>query len=128
MTGERLTGIDLSVTSDHEDRMVVLPLSEILQVMLRHCREKYADRIELLFNHKVTNVGYDRETAWATVQAGTADEEKRTLKFEADYLIGCDGGKSVVRTTLFQRNWPGETFKCQLLVQNVSLAQSKLEV
>lgn len=117
-TGERLTGIDLSVVENDPDCMTVLPLSEILQIMLRHCREKYSEFIQIKFNHRVVDIGQDEKKAWAFVQVGVPGKEA-TEKVEADYLIGCDGGQSTVRKCLFQRNWPGETFKSRLLVQNV---------
>jgi 2-polyprenyl-6-methoxyphenol hydroxylase-like FAD-dependent oxidoreductase len=117
-TGERLTGIDLSTVNTEPDRMTVLPLNEILQIMFRHCQEKYSDLVEIRFNHKVVDIGQDATKAWAIVEVGAPGEEKKTATFEADYLIGCDGGQSTVRKCLFQRNWPGETFKSQLLVQN----------
>ncbi|KID62178.1 hypothetical protein H634G_00242 [Metarhizium anisopliae BRIP 53293] len=118
-TGQFLTGIDLSVVKADKDRMTILPLNEILQIMLRHCREKYSDYVTLLFNHKVVNINQDSRSATAVVEVGGQDEVKRTVTFEASYIIGCDGGQSTVRKTLFQRNWPGETFESRLLVQNV---------
>lgn len=75
----------------------------------------------VLFNHKVVNIGQDKNKAWAIVEAGADDEERKTLTFQADYLIGCDGGQSTVRKCLFQRSWPGDTFDHQLFVQNVSI-------
>lgn len=117
-TGEKLTGIDLSVTSNEPDRMTVLPLNEILQIMLRHCQEKYKDLVDVRFNHKVVDAGQNEAKAWAIVKIGIPGNEK-TEKFEADYLIGCDGGQSTVRKCLFGRNWPGETFDSRLIVQNV---------
>lgn len=116
-TGELLTGIDLSVVKDDEDRMVILPLNEILQIMLRHCREKYSEFITLLFNHKVIDLKQDSRTATVTVEVSAGI--KSTTTFTADYIIGCDGAQSSVRKTLFQRNWPGETFDSPLFVQNV---------
>jgi 2-polyprenyl-6-methoxyphenol hydroxylase-like FAD-dependent oxidoreductase len=126
-TGERLTGIDLSVVGSEPDRMTVLPLNQLLQIMLRHCQEKYAEYVTVLFNHKVVDIGQDEDKAWAIVEAGADGEEKKTLNFQADYLIGCDGGQSTVRKCLFQRSWPGETFEHQLLVQNVSPASTNTE-
>ena len=55
--GEKLIEIDMSVVADHEDRMTVLPLGEIIQIMYRHCVEKYSDFIEIRFNHKCLGVG-----------------------------------------------------------------------
>ncbi|UNI23283.1 hypothetical protein JDV02_009112 [Purpureocillium takamizusanense] len=131
-TGERIAGIDLSVVADEPDRMTVLPLSQMLDIMVRHCRERYAEHVTLLFNHKVERVGQDDAGAWAEVRllGGGGEEEEggrttttaaadRVVRFGADYLVGCDGSKSTVRQCLFQRHWPGETFAGQLLVQNV---------
>ncbi|OWT43555.1 monooxygenase [Pochonia chlamydosporia 170] len=118
-TGDVLTGIDLSVVKDDEDRMAVLPLCEILQIMLRHCREKYSDFITILFNHKVVDIGQDSKKAEAVVEVGGESDAKTTTIFEGDYIIGCDGGQSSVRKILFQRNWPGETFNSRLVVQNL---------
>ena len=43
-------------------------------------------------------------------------------RYEADYVVGCDGGRSAVRHALFGRDWPGLTHDCHLLVQNVSVS------
>lgn len=124
-TGQVLTGIDLSVIREDDDRMTILPLNEILQIMLRHIRERYSDHVTLLFGHKVIDVQQNASTAWATV-ASDSSGTVGALKFEGDYIVGCDGGQSVVRKTLFQRHWPGETFGCRVLVQNVSDCQLRL--
>jgi 2-polyprenyl-6-methoxyphenol hydroxylase-like FAD-dependent oxidoreductase len=118
---KRLIGIDLTTVQDEEDRMTILPLNEILKIMYRHCKEKGKGLIDIKFNHKVTDVGQDEARAWADVEVGASGEAKTKLRFEADYLIGCDGGSSTVRKCLFGRDWPGETFACRLMVQNVSL-------
>ncbi|KHO01651.1 monooxygenase [Metarhizium album ARSEF 1941] len=118
-TGELLTGIDLSVVELDTDRMTILPLNQILQIMLRHCREKYSDYITLLFNHKVIDIKQASNSATAVVEVGGESEFKRTVTLEAPYIVGCDGGQSTVRKTLFHRDWPGETFDSRLLVQNV---------
>lgn len=102
--------------------MTVLPLNMILQIMYRHCLERGKGLIDIRFNHRVTNVGQDESKAWADVEAGAPGLEKKPLRFEADYLIGCDGGSSTVRKCLFGRDWPGETFDCKLMVQNVRIA------
>ena len=95
--------------------MTILPLNEILQIMYRHCMEKGKGLIQVKFNHKVVEVGQDAGKAWVDVNA-EGGEKKR---LEADYVVGCDGGSSTVRKSLFGRNWPGQTFNCRLLVQNV---------
>ena len=119
-TGEKLTGIDLSVVSAEPDRMTVLPLAQIIRIIHRHCLEKYSEFVEIRFNHRVIDIGQDETKAWAVVEIGAREEERETATFAADYVIGCDGGQSKVRKCLFQRNWPGETFEGHLLVQNAS--------
>ena len=113
---QRIAGIDLSVVKDHPDRMTILPLAQIIGIMYRHCTEKYKDLVDIQFNHNVVDVGQDDRKAWVDVEIG--DSKART-RFEADYVVGCDGSRSVVRHALFGREWPGITHDCHLLVQNV---------
>ncbi|KAK5197799.1 hypothetical protein LTR92_002044 [Exophiala xenobiotica] len=115
--GQRLTGIDLSVVKDHPDRMTILPLNQIIQIMYRHCMEKINGLVTVKFNHRVINVGQHADHTWVEVQAGEGDAKKKK-RFTADYVVGCDGATSAVRKALFGREWPGQTFDCRLLVQN----------
>ncbi|KAJ5563565.1 hypothetical protein N7535_008729 [Penicillium sp. DV-2018c] len=115
---EKLVSIDLSVVKDHPDRMTILALNQILIILYRHCTERFKDLIEIKFSHRVTGVGQDKAKAWVDVDVGEA-EPKGKARFEADYVIGCDGATSAVRKALFGRNWPGQTFNCRLVVQNV---------
>lgn len=118
--GKRITGIDLSTAKDEEDRMTVLPLNMMIQIIYKHCTERTNGLVDIRFSHKVVDIGQDDTKAWVDVVAGATDEGKR-MRFEADYVVGCDGGSSTVRKRLFGRDWPGETFDCKLMVQNVCL-------
>jgi len=113
---EILTGIDMSCVKDHPDRMTILQLGEIIKIMYKHCLERGKGLIEVKFQHRVIDVGHDGEKAWADVEVG---EEKKNMRFEADYVVGCDGATSAVRRSLFGREWPGQTFDYQFIVQNV---------
>jgi 2-polyprenyl-6-methoxyphenol hydroxylase-like FAD-dependent oxidoreductase len=115
----RLTGIDLSVVKDEPDRMVILPLNQIIEIMYRHCIEKGKGLVEIQFNHKVVATGQDADSAWVDVEIGEEGEEKETKRFSADYVVGCDGATSTVRKSLFGREWPGQTHPFRLMVQNV---------
>lgn len=119
--GEKVISIDLSVTENDEDRMTVLQLGEIIQIMYRHCKEKYSDFIDVRFNHKVVHAGQDEgeKKAWVDVEIGAEGEEKRHERFKGDYVIGCDGAASAVRHSLFGRDWPGQTWDYKFIVQNV---------
>ena len=101
--------------------MTVLQLGQIIQIMYRHCVENYKDLIELRFEHRVTGTGQDeqRKKAWVDVEIGNDTSNKRQERIEADYVVGCDGAASAVRRSLFGRNWPGQTFDCKFIVQNV---------
>jgi len=115
--GKRLTGIDMSCVKDHPDRMTILQLGEIIKIMYRHCLEKGKGLIDVKFEHRVVDIGQDEGRAWADVEMG---KEKEKIRFEADYVIGCDGATSVVRRSLYGREWPGQTFDYQFVVQNVN--------
>lgn len=113
--------LDLSVTEGEEDRMTVLQLGQIIQIMYKHCTEKYSDLIDIRFNHRVTSTGQNptKGKARVHVEIGNDESDKRFDRIEADYVIGCDGAASAVRRSLFGRNWPGQTFDCKFIVQNV---------
>ena len=106
----------MGLVEDEEDRMVVLQLGIIVQIMYKHCVEKYKEWIDVRFEHRVVGTGQDEGKAWVDVEIG---EEKRVERMEADYLIGCDGSSSAVRRSLFGREWPGQTFDYRFIVQNV---------
>jgi 2-polyprenyl-6-methoxyphenol hydroxylase-like FAD-dependent oxidoreductase len=118
--GEKLVEIDMSVVEDEEDRLTVLQLGEIIQIMYKHCMdpEKGKGLIDVRFNHKVIATGQDGTKAWVDAEIGKDGEEKRHERIEADYLVGCDGAGSAVRKSLFSE-WPGQTFDWKFMVQNV---------
>jgi len=111
----------MSVIKDHPDRMTILQLGEMIKIMYQHCIEKGRGLIEVKFEHRVVEVGQDDGKAWADVEVG---EGKEKVRFEADYVVGCDGATSAVRRSLFGREWPGQTFDCQFIVQNVCFSTS----
>jgi 2-polyprenyl-6-methoxyphenol hydroxylase-like FAD-dependent oxidoreductase len=89
--------------------------------MYHHCRERFPELIDIRFNHKVLEAGQDEDkgNAWVDVEIGGDGDEKRTERMYADYVVGCDGSGSAVRRSLFGREWPGQTFDCRFIVQNV---------
>ena len=116
-----MISIDMSVVEDEEDRMTVLQLGHIIQIKYKHCVEKYGDYIDIRFNHRVSGTGQDEnlKKAWVDIEIGEKEEERRHERMEADYVIGCDGSSSAVRRSLFGREWPGQTWDCRFIVQNV---------
>ena len=99
----------------------MLQLGQIIQIMYSHCVEKYKDLIDVRFNHRVLGAGNDEDTAkaWLDVEIGAEREVKSNERMLADYIVGCDGSGSAVRRSLYGRDWPGQTFDCRFIVQNV---------
>lgn len=122
---EKLISLDLSLVEDHPDRMTILPLGQIIQILYKHCIERYAGLIEIKFDHAVTSVGQNKELAWVDVDVKHGEATKK-VRFEADYVVGCDGASSVVRRSLFGRDWPGETLPYRFVVQNVSIVNQSI--
>lgn len=123
--GKKLVEIDMSITQEEEERMTVLQLGQMIQIIHRHCLELNErvgrKMIDVRFNHWVKGTGQDEEKgkAWVDVEVGGDGEVKRPERLEADYVIGCDGASSAVRRSLYGREWPGQTFPCRFIVQNV---------
>lgn len=112
LDGTVLAGLDNVHFKDDPNSMVCLPLHRLGQVLYRHLNQQSSASI--LWNHKVTGVGQDEEHAWVDVE--TLEGPK---KFEARYVIGCDGASSQVRRSLFGGDFPGKTWDEQIVATNV---------
>ena len=114
LDGTVLAGWDCTVVKDDEDRLACMPLAQLDQLLYRHAIAQ--PNVTVLFNHKVSDISQDDNKAW--VDAETPDGVKR---FEAQYVIGCDGASSVVRKKMFNGNdFPGWTWDKQIVATNVS--------
>lgn len=100
-------------------RMVCLPLGRVVQI-LRDAA--VANGCEILLQHKVTpNLGTSDGKAWVDVEVPSGG----TKRFEADYVVGCDGANSQVRRALFgDLEFPGSTWDQQIIASNVSQSLS----
>ena len=47
------------------------------------------------------------------------DANGKKQRMEGDFVLGCDGGGSVVRKGLFGKSFPGYTWPMQLVAVNV---------
>lgn len=99
-------------------------LQDLDALMLEEVR-KYGG--EVVFNHKVTGVEQDEGKAWVDVEVLEEGEEgkkevKEKKRFEADFVVGCDGATSVVRKSLFGDEFPGFTWDAQIIATNVRTA------
>ncbi|KFY94446.1 hypothetical protein V500_03255 [Pseudogymnoascus sp. VKM F-4518 (FW-2643)] len=115
-----LTGIDGDHLGDHPDRMTMLPLNKLGRILYKHLLAQ--PTAEVLFNHKVVSLGQDQEKAWVEVELASGEKEK----YEADYIIGCDGANSQIRRSLFgDLAFPGKTWDEQLVATNTYYDFSK---
>ncbi|KAF2095546.1 FAD/NAD(P)-binding domain-containing protein [Rhizodiscina lignyota] len=127
-TKEEVARIDLGITRNEEDRITVIPLAQMLEVILEHIKKLPEGICDVRFGHRVVDLGQDEKSAWVDVevaaehgaeQDGEIVGDKEKVRFEGDYVVGCDGGKSTVRKKLFGSEWPGVTHPHELFVCNV---------
>jgi 2-polyprenyl-6-methoxyphenol hydroxylase-like FAD-dependent oxidoreductase len=125
LDGTYLAGWDCSVVKDDFDRLACMPLAALDQLLYRHATAQ--SNVRVLFNHKCVDVGQDEDKAW--VEAETEEGIKR---FEAQYVIGCDGASSTVRKRMFPgergSDFPGWTWDKQVVATNVSEHSSQQAV
>ncbi|CAG8983900.1 hypothetical protein HYALB_00005540 [Hymenoscyphus albidus] len=107
-----VTGLKDTPESRGEDGLTCLPLNLLGKVLLRHVVR--TEGIELRWKHKVRDVGQDGKGTWAV-----AEVEGGEVRIEGDYLVGCDGANSRVRTCLFGESFPGHTWDAQIVATDV---------
>ena len=101
-----------------KETTVSLPLDELLPIMAEHVGRHPSAKI--LLNHEVMSIGQDRDRAWVDVE--TPEGPRR---FEATYVVGCDGANSKIRRELFGSSFPGFTWDKQIVATNVGSPQSQ---
>ncbi|CAI6340539.1 unnamed protein product [Periconia digitata] len=113
LDGTVITSIEDFAQSKNPESTVVLPLGPLGKIILEHASKE--DNITIKFNHSVVGVSQDGESAWALVRK----EDGTEFKVAGDYVVGCDGGTSSVRKSLYGRNFPGQTWDERLIASNV---------
>jgi 2-polyprenyl-6-methoxyphenol hydroxylase-like FAD-dependent oxidoreductase len=94
--------------------MVCLELGRVIQIL--HDAAVKQETCEILMNHKVTSIGESESLAWVDATLPTGEIKR----FEADYVVGCDGANSQVRRCLFgDLEFPGWTWDQQIIASNV---------
>lgn len=102
------------------ETMISLPLDELLPIITEHlARHNPAAGGRLLFGHEVVAIGQDAGRAWVDVDVRTPEGTTKK-RFEADYVVGCDGANSKIRRELFGDRFPGFTWDKQIVATNVS--------
>ena len=91
-TGEKIATFDHAVLVDDTKFPFVVQCEQFKLAKIFLAKLQDETSVTVLFNHDVT--GIDHTADGVTVTASTPDGEK---SFEGDWLIGADGGRSVVR-------------------------------
>ena len=91
-TGEKIATFDHAVLVDDTKFPFVVQCEQFKLAKIFLAKLQDETSVTVLFNHDVT--GFDHTADGVTVTASTRDGEKT---FEGDWLIGADGGRSVVR-------------------------------
>ena len=91
-TGEKIATFDHAVLVDDTKFPFVVQCEQFKLAKIFLAKLQGETSVTVLFNHDVT--GFDHTADGVTVTASTPDGEKT---FEGDWLIGADGGRSVVR-------------------------------
>ncbi|SCO31867.1 related to monooxygenase [Fusarium fujikuroi] len=111
--GRAVVGIDQkSIPKSSVHRMVVLPLGRVCEILYD---EAISAGVGVLFKHRVLpQIGQTDDKAWVDV-----DADGDVKRFEADYIVGCDGGNSQIRRSLFgDLEFPGWTWNQQIIASN----------
>ena len=121
LDGTYLAGFDCSVVKDDVHRLACMPLAQLDQLLYRHCMK--LPNIKVLFNQKVVDLGQDEGKAWVETESSEGVQ-----RFEAEYVVGCDGASSIVRRKLFggRESFPGWTWDKQIVATNVRDAQGRV--
>lgn len=113
----RVAGFRLDCMPMERERhsMVVLPLDQLGEILYAHLQRQPTARVR--WSHRVVKVGQSEDEAWVECETPSG-----MRKFEAEYVLGCDGASSTVRRELFGPEYPGETLNAQLVATNVCLS------
>jgi len=113
LDGDIIAGLDSSILDGTLDQVTCLPLNQVSKIILKHILKQAA--AEISWDHNVVDIGQTEEDAWVEVET---PQGKKHLT--ADYIVGCDGARSIVRRKLFgPDDFPGHTLDEQIVATNV---------
>ena len=95
---------------------ITLPVGSLSTLLLEEVQKQPS--VTIHWAHTVSGLGQDEDQAWVEV---TQQSTGATKRMKADFLIGCDGGTSNVRKSLFDSSFPGFTWPIKLVAANVSI-------
>lgn len=119
LDGEVITGLDSTILDGTMDQVTCLPLNHVSKILLKHILGQPTATVS--WGHKVVDIGQTEDEAWVDIETC-----KGSRRFTADYIVGCDGAKSIVRRKLFGTDdFPGHTLEEQIVATNVSACISR---
>lgn len=108
----QITEIDFTSDPTFVDRSVILPVHLLAGLLY--------EELSKLDNAKVhwgcKYIGHTQDDSHVLVEA---ERNGKTEKFDADFMVGCDGGRSSVRRALFNDSFPGKTWDVQIVAMNL---------
>ena len=112
--GSLLVQLNDAAQKNNPDALTVLHIADLLRVLLKHVNAH--PNITVKWNHTFTTLHQTDSSVTAHFRRDDGGE----IDLEADYLVGCDGGGSQVRRTLFgSGSFEGKTWDAKLIATNV---------
>lgn len=102
----KLTGLNRKADTGG---FVILGVYELASLLYEELSQQATANVH--WNHRVVTVGQDETSAWVDCENGK--------RFKADFVVGCDGGTSTVRKSLFGERFPGKTWEPIIVATNV---------
>ena len=124
-----MAGFDRGLLHDggeEGDGLTVLPVGDLGALMVEELRKR---GVEGEWGRRVVGLGGQEdgaERAWVDVEVlggeeRNGDVDARRKRYEADFVVGCDGGNSAVRKLLVGKGgFEGFTWDEQIVATNVS--------
>lgn len=113
--GDYIAGMEWGGPVDLDrNQYVVCPVGTMSKILLALVEKQ--PHASVFWQHKVQSVGQDEQQAWIDFE----DASGSTGRMTADFVVGCDGGTSNVRKSLFGKSFPGFTWPYQFIAVNVS--------
>lgn len=126
LDGTRIAGLDRSLLHDgglDGDALTVYPVGPLCALLERELQERAG--IKIHWGSRVTKIksGLEAENTTACVEA---EENGQTKQYEADFVVGTDGGNSTIRYLMFgKRNFPGFSWDENIVATNTVIDLDK---
>lgn len=121
LNGTRIAGFDRALLHDdgiEGNATTVLPCGQLCELVAGELKGK---GVRVAWGWRVSAIESGLEDD-ATSAAVTAEKDGETKTFEADFVVGCDGGNSTIRRLMFgPRNFPGFSWEEQVVATNTRI-------